>query len=428
VKILFATEYWRPFAPGGAEWTNERWAAALARRGHEVTVVTLNYGAASSERRDGVTILRVPFPVKLPPGQAETGWLVHRNVLFHLYFAWWIFRLGRRLECDIVHAQNSGSLVAAWLATRLLRRPLAATIRDLRLLCPVGACTLFEPWETFDCSTRQYVGRCVPYFLAHYHPDAGLLRRLRHWAVLLAAWGDHAVRRRALAASNRIISVSDGIRRVYPGRLVDPRRTRVVHSLPPPSDVISEPAAAMRKRFDLGDAPVVLYAGKRSLGKGTLVLLEAIDAIRAAVAGVRFVFAGKGDVPLPERSDIVALGSVDQATLCGLYAAADVVVVPSVWPEPLSRVLLEAMQFGRPVVASAVGGSPEVVEDGVTGLLVPRSDARALADAVVRLLRDPDLRARMGAAAVRRAARDFDEAALVDQLVDAYASTVERRP
>jgi hypothetical protein len=46
VKILFATEYWRPFAPGGAEWTNERWAAALARRGHEVTVVTLNYGAA----------------------------------------------------------------------------------------------------------------------------------------------------------------------------------------------------------------------------------------------------------------------------------------------------------------------------------------------------------------------------------------------
>jgi glycosyltransferase involved in cell wall biosynthesis len=426
VKILFATEYWRPFAPGGAEWTNERWAAALARRGHEVTVVTLNYGAASSERRDGVTILRVPFPVKLPPGQAETGWLVHRNVLFHLYFAWWIFRLGRRLECDIVHAQNSGSLVAAWLATRLLRRPLAATIRDLRLLCPVGACTLFEPWETFDCSTRQYVGRCVPYFLAHYHPDAGLPRRLRHWAVLLAAWGDHAVRRHALGQADRIISVSDGIRSKYPARLAS--RTRVVWSIPPPPDVIPEPAAAVRKRFDLGDAPVVLYAGKRSLGKGTPVLLEAMDTIRAAVAGVRFVFAGKGDVPLPERSDIVALGSVDQATLCGLYAAADVVVVPSVWPEPLSRVLLEAMQFGRPVVASAVGGSPEVVEDGVTGLLVPRSDARALADAVVRLLRDPDLRARMGAAAVRRAARDFDEAALVDQLVDAYASTVERRP
>ena len=86
-----------------------------------------------------------------------------------------------------------------------------------------------------------------------------------------------------------------------------------------------------------------------------------------------------------------------QAELFALYRAADVVVVPSVWPEPLSRVLLEAMRIGRPVVATAVGGTPEAVEDGVTGLLVPRQDPEALAKAVIELLLDPERRERMGA-------------------------------
>jgi len=68
-SILFASEYYPPFAPGGAEWSTAAWAAALARRGHRVTVVTPNYGAPPREERGGVTVIRVPFPVKLRPGQ-----------------------------------------------------------------------------------------------------------------------------------------------------------------------------------------------------------------------------------------------------------------------------------------------------------------------------------------------------------------------
>src|SRR5690349_1770364 len=424
MNILFATEYWAPFAPGGAEWTNAAWASALARHGHEVLVVTPNYGAPSREQHDGVTIVRIPFPVKLRPGQGEAGWLLHRNVMFHVYFAWWIMRLAQRGNVDIVHAQNKGALVAAWLATRLVRRPLIVTVRDVGLLCPLGACTLFESWETFDCSSAQYLRRCAPFFLAHYAATDGPLRRARRWIVLLMAWIDQAVKRRAFAAADRVIGVSRGILRVYPARLVDSGRARVVHSLPPAVSSRAAQPVDVRKRLRLGDGPLVLCAGKRSLGKGTMVLLDALDRIRACVPDVRFVFAGKGDVALPTRDDVIALGSVDQATLFELYGAAAVVVVPSIWPEPLSRVLIEAMRFGRPVVASAVGGSPEVVEDGVTGILVPRGDAVALAAAVVRLLRDPEARARMGAAATERAARVFDERSLVEELVDAYASTL----
>jgi glycosyltransferase involved in cell wall biosynthesis len=170
----------------------------------------------------------------------------------------------------------------------------------------------------------------------------------------------------------------------------------------------------------VGAAPLVLYAGKLSIGKGTPVLLEALDRIAAAVPGVRFALAGKGDLVIPARPDLRALGVLPQAELFALYRAADVVVVPSVWPEPLSRVLLEVMRIGRPVVATAVGGTPEAVEHGVTGLLVPRQDPEALAKAVIELLLDPERRARMGRAAAERARTAFDEERLVTALLEVY--------
>ena len=116
---------------------------------------------------------------RLTAGQAEAPWLLHRNPLFHRWFASFIARAARAEGAELVHAQNKGALVGAHRAARALGLPLAVTVRDLGLLCPVGACPLFEPWTTFDCSTEQYRTRCVPYFLAHYAAGDGWLRRAR---------------------------------------------------------------------------------------------------------------------------------------------------------------------------------------------------------------------------------------------------------
>jgi glycosyltransferase involved in cell wall biosynthesis len=420
-SILFASEYYPPFAPGGAEWSTAAWAAALARRGHRVTVVTPNYGAAPREERDGATVIRVPFPVKLRPGQGEARFTVHRNPLFHLYFAWQVRRAARAADARIIHAQGKSALVAAWLAARALGRPVLLTIRDIGLLCPLGHCTVFESWERFDCSTAQYMGKCLPYHLAHYAADQGMLGRARVRVSALAAWLDNRLRQQALRRIDGVIGVSRGILDVFPPRLLAGRRLRVVPNLPPPVAVPSEAQAhTARERLGIGGAPLVVYAGKLSAGKGTPVLLAALDRIAAAVPGARFVLAGKGGMTIPARPDLHALGVLPQAELFVLYRAADVVVVPSVWPEPLSRVLLEAMRIGRPVVATAVGGTPEAVEHGVTGLLVPRQDPEALAKAVIELLLDPERRARMGRAAAERTRTVFDEDRLVDALLDAY--------
>jgi glycosyltransferase involved in cell wall biosynthesis len=90
----------------------------------------------------------------------------------------------------------------------------------------------------------------------------------------------------------------------------------------------------------------------------------------------------------------------------------DVFVLPSLW-EGLPIALLEAMAAGLPVVATAVGGTPEVVVEGETGFLVPPRDPEALAEAILRLLREPDLRRRMGEAGRKRVAEHFS----VEQMV-----------
>ena len=131
---------------------------------------------------------------------------------------------------------------------------------------------------------------------------------------------------------------------------------------------------------------------------------------------------GDGDVPAAAGAWARHLGPLPNAQVLALYAAAEVVAVPSVIPDALSRVILEAMAAGRPVVGTAVGGTPELIEDGVTGLLVPRHDPAALAAACERLLDDPALAARLGDAARQRAETRFSTEASVDRLLALYAS------
>ena len=427
--ILFASEYYPPFAPGGAEWSTAAWAAALARRGHPVVVVTPNYGAAAREERDGITVERVPFPLRLRPGQGEAPWLVHRNALFYRYFGSRIERAAVAHGARVIHAHGKAALVAGARAGRRLGIPVLATIRDAGLICPLGFCTMFETtWKTFDCTSTQYTGKCVPYFLEHYQAGAGPLRRAWLHLSLRLAWRDQQRRFRALAGVDGVIGVSRGILAIYPDRLVGGGRSRVVHTLPP--DAVPPGAAEVqsaRARLGIGPGPIVLYAGKLSPGKGTPVLLAALPAIRRAVPGVRFVFAGKGELVVPAAPDVHALGSIPQRDLFALYTAAELVVVPSVWPEPLSRVLLEAMRLGRPVVATRVGGTPEAVADGVTGILVERGDPDGLSRAIAGLLLDPERRAAMGEAGRLRAAEVFREDGIVDALLEAYQAAAARR-
>lgn len=174
-----------------------------------------------------------------------------------------------------------------------------------------------------------------------------------------------------------------------------------------------------------GHGEVVLHLARLSGQKGHSVLLAAAAALRACFPAARYLVVGDG----AERAAIEAardrLGLVPVVILTGhrtdtaaLLAAADLVVLPS-HAEGFPNVLLEAMATGRPVVASAVGDTPDIVRDGVTGFLTPPGDAAALAARIGELLADPALRARQGAAGRALVEQEFAFAPVVAR-IEAY--------
>ena len=138
--------------------------------------------------------------------------------------------------------------------------------------------------------------------------------------------------------------------------------------------------------------------------KGHPTLLEAWSSVVAAVPNATLLVVGEGSRREALEAMAHELGVADRVVFTGrrddvpaVTAALDVAVLPS-YREALGLTILEAMALSRPIVASNVGGIPEMVEDGVTGLLVPPHDAEALAAAIIRLLRDHPLADTLGRA------------------------------
>ena len=165
------------------------------------------------------------------------------------------------------------------------------------------------------------------------------------------------------------------------------------------------------------DPPHALFVGRLSEEKGVLDFVAATEGMPRVIVG---------DGPLREHVP-EAVGFVPPRALGAYYERAAVVVCPS-HREGYGVVAREAMAHGRPVVASAVGGLLDAVEDGVTGLRVPPHDRRALRAAVVSLLADRDLRRRLGGSAREVARRRFSFSVAADETLRAYREAVRPRP
>ncbi|MBI4577680.1 MAG: glycosyltransferase [Planctomycetes bacterium] len=244
------------------------------------------------------------------------------------------------------------------------------------------------------------------------------------------------VERAANRWTDRVVALTEDERRAMV-RLRLARASRVVVLGNAVDTGLFERAAVDREgaRLALGlpvEGPVVAAVGRMSREKGHQVLLAALARLNGGRTAARLVLAGDG----PDRAAletqarglglggrVVFLGATDEVPR--VLAAADVVAHPSHY-EGFGLVLLEAMAAGRPVVASRVGGIPEVVEEGRTGLLVPPGDPEAMALALGRVLDDPGLARRMGEAGARRA-RAYDRGRKARRLVALYEEVLRGR-
>ncbi len=200
-----------------------------------------------------------------------------------------------------------------------------------------------------------------------------------------------------------------------------PESMTVIHNGIDPVSLSQDGRENFRRALGIGAEPVVIMVGRLAPPKDPVALLEALGGLPAG----HIVVAGDG--PLRPRVEGAArrleLGRVSllgfREDIPGLLQACDIFALPSHW-EGLPLAVIEAMMAGLPVVATRVGGVPELVEHGVTGLLVPAGDVGALREALGALLADRELRARMGAAGRQRALERFTAQRMVRDTMDLY--------
>jgi len=171
--------------------------------------------------------------------------------------------------------------------------------------------------------------------------------------------------------------------------------------------------------------PVTLFLGKEFQRKGGDILLEAFAQVRKEIPSARLRMITHGPIPtgLPLDGVEVIAPTWDRAMVARLYHEADLFVLPSRL-ETWGDVLLEAMAYGLPCIGVRSDAMEEIISDGETGLLVPPQDSEALAEALVRLLRDPYARARMGQAGRQRVESSFTWDSVVERMSEVLNSSL----
>lgn len=373
MKILFVNALFSPFT-GGVEKHTLELSKALARRGVQVHVLTGRLkGTRAEETIEGVKVHRVectevrvpalyPPPVIIAPKAYEA-----------------LQKLDSRYDFDVIHLQDRWfpDFDTAALYAKVAGKPFVVTLHNAR---PLG-------------------------IAPQYTVVGGLY--------------DLAIGRQVLALADKIISVSKwAIGDVCKYGLSE---SKFVHI---PNGIDSrklKPTAGgaekFRRKYGVGNALMVLYVGRVIKQKGLEYLLYAWKQVANDFSGAKLVVVGRGNElanlqklshQLGLQKSVVFTDYVAEEELYQALHACDVFVLPSLW-EVLPIAILEAMAAGKPVVCTDAGGNPELVRPGgVNGLVVPKRNPHALAQALETLLASKKLRERMGRAGRKRAEKEFD--------------------
>ncbi|MCC7519880.1 MAG: glycosyltransferase [Verrucomicrobiae bacterium] len=390
MRIVYFHSGWDLY---GASRSLLRLASAFRRDGHAVLAVLPRPGPLSAALRTaGVEVeddVRLSvlhrsefrFPQAVPFFAGLPGALIRCRRILH------------RFRPDLVHS-NTGAVFAGALAAKLGGIPHLWHVRDM-----------------FD-----------------------------EFGVLWKGYG-----RGILAGADRVVCVSRAVAAQFDSFRGAAAKVLVLNNGFPPEEFRAPaggwtpPVDELRRRWGVreGEAAIGILGriklgrkGHEVLARAARTLLErGIEHFRIIILGTPFPGNEEHEVRLRRLAGELELG--DRFALVGemedprpAYAALDAVVLASARPEPFGGVVIEAMAMGKPVVGTALGGTVEQIEDGATGFLVPPNDSTAMADALARLLVDPALRARMGAAGRQRFEAKFAFADMYARMLGLYREIV----
>lgn len=402
MKILLATDVFPPKS-GGSGWSTFYLARALAQRGHAVRVALPKANAAGIQPRvyEGIDVVEVGYRAGNVPGLR--AW--QRTRALEKTFSAYLAESAR--EWDVIHAQHLLSISAATTAKKNTRVPVVSTVRDYWHVCLYGTlwrdnaiCAICRGREFTRCLQQKY-GASAKFMLPAVPFVERELRR----------------RQRALQNSDAVIAVSEFVASTLRG-IVSDKKIRVVPNL---IDVDEAMRVAQSGPSSVVRSPYLMFIGKLNPLKGADWLPEILEKSGVALS---LVVAGDGELhdTLARVPQIDMRGWVPNVEILRLLARAQVLLFPARWAEPLARTLLEAQALGVPTLALNTGGTRDIIDDNVNGLLVNTADE--FAAGLRRLVNDSALRERLSANAKRAAQEKFSADVVVAKLEALYNSAI----
>lgn len=410
LKILIATDVYPPEPRGGARYAQSI-TEQLNQCGHQVVVFTTAFpGFAKCTEETGVLVYRVhglfsrvPFLYQVKEGRFPPpikDWLLYRELR----------RVLEKHKPDVVHAQG-------WIVHSLIPAlgrhniPLVMSVGDYRAICPAAGmvpdasnCGMSLSLRCVDCNRRLY--------------GAGLLGMAKSVAT-------YAAIRRNKSELNRVdkfIAISEFVKNVHIEHLgMEESRFAVI-----PPFYGYEKGGEVESSELLPD-DFILFVGALVPGKGVDLLIESYRRMnteaKLVMIGIEYPHYNYRD-----RDDrTILIINPSRNVVLEAYRKCRFVVFPSVAPEPAGMVVLEAMANRKAVVASRIGGLTDIVADRETGILVPPQDGDTLAQAMERLLSNPQDAVRMGQSGYERWTRLFTPGAVIPQIEKVYQDLLIER-
>lgn len=394
-SVLILGDGYPPERDGGAERIAAYTASELQRRGYRVQVITFTGGAEKRTEADGVPAIR------LHRAEYPFYWRVYRNLVSESSSR--LRSLIAEFNPEYIHIHNAHQYVSLADLTYLSNRyrNVFMTLHDTMYLLN----TKVAPVDVQSPETQ-------------YRKISPLASGSQHWYLNnpLYFW-----KARKALTKLKLIAVSRSLAQLY--EVNGFQSIKVVHNGIPEIDA---GAGGFRFPFDSRKLPYILHIGRLSEAKGTHVAVEAHSKLAQEFPQLQLILAGdrewgeKFRQRSTVRDRVHCVGWVTPSQAATLYEQAVCATTLSRYLDPFPTTNLEAARHGCPMVATCFGGSPEAIEDGVTGLIVNPYKSDAVVAAVRRMLLDATMRARMKEASRSRYERVFSLAAYGDRLVRAF--------
>ncbi|MBW3000048.1 glycosyltransferase, partial [Candidatus Woesearchaeota archaeon] len=371
MKVLLISEYFPPKIFGGGEISAYMLAKNLAKKNIDVTVLTTFFkGLKEKEKKERITILRYLKNGKNPLSIIE-------NIKRALFLKKSILKEVKKLNSfDAVHFLNTTSILGSGFKTKAKK---IATINGYTAFCPKRnlfykektACNGCNFIKFLGCISRSnYIGKVRVNLLLKYNPT--------FWFYLYFVY---LKQKKALKNIDKFISISDFITNMLIKSGINRNK---ITKIPNIGDMPQKgPKYKIKEKGVL-----ITYIGALEKIKGVEMLIRAFNSIGNRNAKLMVVGKGLESKRLKRMAgkNVFFPGGVDYKFIPSIYLQSDIIVMPALWPEPFSRIMMEATFFGKPILATDIGGNKEGIINGKNGYLV--KSEKDLKEKLIKLIAD----------------------------------------